>query len=181
MASSSPTLYLTVGLPGTGKTTWARRTAAEQRILRLTPDEWMNPLFGASDVDGRRDVLEGRMIWTAHQVLCSGASVILDFGCWSPEERWAIRDTAQRARARFELVSFELTEAERRRRASRRFAEAPHTTFEMTDADHDRYLKQIQLPTADEFAGKPMPSPPAPHQNWPGWAAERWPSLPVLE
>lgn len=70
---AGPTLHLTVGLPGTGKTTWARAFAARHRILRLTPDEWMNPLFGASAVDGSRDVLEGRMIWTAVQVLRGGA------------------------------------------------------------------------------------------------------------
>ena len=83
-----PTLILTVGLPGVGKTTLARELAESRRILRLTPDEWMAPLFGDGEADGRRDILEGRLIWTAHEVLRSGASVILDYGCWSPEERW---------------------------------------------------------------------------------------------
>ena len=35
---SPPTLFLTVGLPGTGKTTAARRLEVEQRALRLTKD-----------------------------------------------------------------------------------------------------------------------------------------------
>ncbi|SCE02364.1 hypothetical protein GA0115246_109559, partial [Streptomyces sp. SolWspMP-sol7th] len=52
-------LFLLVGLPGAGKTTRARRLAEEHGALRLTPDEWMLPLFGASDPDGKRDVLEG--------------------------------------------------------------------------------------------------------------------------
>ncbi len=34
-----PTLFLTVGLPGTGKTTAARRIEAEHGALRLTKDE----------------------------------------------------------------------------------------------------------------------------------------------
>ena len=84
---ATPILFLTVGLPGVGKTTAAKHIAEERRILRLTPDEWMAPLFGESDADGRRDILEGRMIWTALQVLASGSSVVLDFGCWSAEER----------------------------------------------------------------------------------------------
>jgi predicted kinase len=40
------TLLLTVGLPGAGKTTRARQLATEFNALRLTPDEWMIPLFG---------------------------------------------------------------------------------------------------------------------------------------
>ena len=69
MVTKLPVLYLTVGLPGAGKTTLARRIAAAEGILRLTPDEWMAPLFNDSDADGRRDILEGRMIWVAHEVL----------------------------------------------------------------------------------------------------------------
>lgn len=75
-----PTLHLTVGLPGIGKTTLVRRIAVEGSILRLSPDEWMAPLFGDLDADGRRDILEGRMIWVAYRVLGSGSSVVLDFG-----------------------------------------------------------------------------------------------------
>ncbi|NGO75189.1 AAA family ATPase, partial [Streptomyces sp. YC504] len=39
------TLFLMVGLPGAGKTTKARQLAEEDHALRLTPDEWMIPLF----------------------------------------------------------------------------------------------------------------------------------------
>ncbi|MDQ1308718.1 MAG: hypothetical protein QG671_4553 [Actinomycetota bacterium] len=98
-------LHLTVGLPGVGKTTLARRIASDDSILRLTPDEWMAPLFGDGDADGRREILEGRMIWVAHRVLCSGSSVVLDFGCWSPEERYAIRAVAEHAGGEFRLRS----------------------------------------------------------------------------
>jgi predicted kinase len=45
MTDARPVLVLTVGLPGTGKTTLAKRLADERRILRLTPDDWMAPLF----------------------------------------------------------------------------------------------------------------------------------------
>lgn len=47
--TDSVVLYLTVGLPGSGKTTLARRIVEDEdeEILRLTPDEWMAPLFQA--------------------------------------------------------------------------------------------------------------------------------------
>ena len=133
MTPSAPTLFLTVGLPGAGKTTRARELAREHGILRLTPDEWMAPLFGHNDAAGRRDILEGRMVWAAHQVLVSGASVVLDFGCWSAEERYAIRVLAESAGARFAMEYLHVPEAERRARCERRWAQAPGTTFEMTD------------------------------------------------
>jgi predicted kinase len=173
-------LHLTVGLPGAGKTTLARRIAAEQRILRLTPDEWMAPLFGDSDADGRRDILEGRMIWVAHEVLVSRSSVILDFGCWSPEERYAIRSIAELAGARFELHHVRVEESVRRARATRRWEEAPGSTFAMSDADHERFLALCTPPSAAEQAYAELPAPPAGSESWPHWASIRWPTLPVL-
>ena len=38
-----PTLHLTVGLPGAGKTTPARKIAHEDKAVRFSPDEWMIP------------------------------------------------------------------------------------------------------------------------------------------
>ena len=43
---SQPILFLTVGLPGTGKTTAARQIETEHAALRLTKDEWMKALYG---------------------------------------------------------------------------------------------------------------------------------------
>ena len=176
-----PTLHLTVGLPGVGKTTEARRLAGRDRILRLTPDDWMAPLFGDSDAGGRRDVLEGRLVWVAHEVLVSGSSVVLDFGCWSPEERWALSAVAASAGATFRIVHLELPEEERRARATRRWQEAPETTFEMSEADHDRYQTMVTPPSPVELAGGPAPAPPDPFPTWLAWASDRWPTLPLFE
>jgi predicted kinase len=179
--SSRPVLYLTVGLPGAGKTTLARRLAEEKRILRLTPDEWMAPLFADSDAGGRRDILEGRMIWVAHQVLRGDSSVILDFGCWSAEERYAIRAMADSVGAGFELKYVEIEESERRARAGSRWHEAPESTFAMSDADHDRFLALCQPPSAAELSYSAMPEPPAGFDSWLHWASARWPTLPRLD
>ncbi|MEV4622187.1 ATP-binding protein [Asanoa sp. NPDC049573] len=176
-----PTLVLTVGLPGSGKTTLAKRIAEERRVLRLTPDEWMAPLFGHNDAGGRRDILEGRMIWTAYEVLRSGASVILDFGCWSSEERYAIRAVAEAAGAGFELRYLELGEAQRRARAELRWREEPGSTFAMSDADHDRFLALFQPPTEAELSYAPLPAPPEGFESWPHWASWRWPTLPRVD
>jgi len=177
---TTPVLYLMVGLPGAGKTTLARQIAQEFGILRLTPDEWMAPLFGDSDADGRRDILEGRMIWVAHQVLVSGSSVILDFGCWSAEERYAIRAVAEVVGAGFEMRHVEIDEAERRDRAALRWKTDPESTSPMSDADHDRFLALCTPPSQAElsYARRQAPSD---FESWLHWASNRWPTLPRLD
>src|SRR6516164_1815167 len=101
-------LVLIVGLPGAGKTTQAKALAARHRAIRLTPDEWMIPLFGLCWreplASGRRDVLEGRLISVALQALRLGTSVVLDFGLWSRDERSALRWPARSARAECQVV-----------------------------------------------------------------------------
>jgi predicted kinase len=84
-------MLLMVGLPGAGKTTRAKELAAANRALRLTPDHWMIPLFGDSMADGKRFVLEGRLISVALQALRLGTSVVLDYGLWGRDERSALR------------------------------------------------------------------------------------------
>jgi hypothetical protein len=81
------TLFLIVGLPGAGKTMRAMDLAEE----RLTPDAWMIPLFGDPQPVGKRDVLEGRLIWLAPEVLRLGTIVVLDFGLWTRDERSSLR------------------------------------------------------------------------------------------
>jgi predicted kinase len=179
--SFRPTLFLTVGLPGAGKTTRARELASEHSILRLTPDDWMAPLFGHSEAQGRRDILEGRMIWVAHEVIVSGASVVLDFGCWSPEERYAIRAITELAKAHFQLEYLKIPESDRRARCDQRWMHAPETTFEMTSEDHDRFVSLCQPPSANELSGGPIPRPPAGFATWPHWASDRWPTLPRFD
>jgi predicted kinase len=102
--SETPTLHLTVGLPGVGKTTIARRLAHEHNAVRFTPDEWMIPLFGQEQPEGKRNVLEGRLIWLALSALRIGVNVVLDFGVWSKDERSALRALAASVGAKSELV-----------------------------------------------------------------------------
>ncbi|KQY64295.1 AAA family ATPase [Nocardioides sp. Root151] len=170
-----------VGLPGAGKTAQARRIEADTGALRLTPDEWMVPLFGHTDEAEKRALLEGRFIWVAHQSLRGGLSVILDFGCWSIEERYAIRDVAARAEASFSLHHLEVGEAERRARAEVRWQRDTTSAYEMSSDDHDGFLASFTPPTAAEVAGEPLPAAPRTFESWSHWASQRWPSLPRLD
>jgi predicted kinase len=175
--AAAATLLLIVGLPGAGKTTRARQLAPAYRALRLTPDEWMIPLFDGTQPDGKRDVLEGLLITVALQALRAGTNVMLDFGLWSRDERSALRWLARSAGASCQVIYLPVDKDVQRVRITHRQATAPHQTFPMTEADIDRWREQFQVPDAAELAGGTVPGPPTGWPGWPEWAADRWPSL----
>ena len=122
------TLFLMVGLPGAGKTTRAKELAAAHRALRLTPDEWMIPLFDGTQPDGKRDVLEGLLITVALQALRAGTNIVLDFGLWSRDERSALRWLARSAGASCQVVYLPVAEDVQRARVAHRQATASPPT-----------------------------------------------------
>jgi predicted kinase len=170
------TMLLMVGLPAAGKTTRAEELAVAQRALRLTPDHWMVPLFGDPLADGKRWVLEGRLISVALQALRLGISVVVDFGLWGRDERSALRWLARSAGASSRLVYLPVGKDVQLARIAHRQATAPCQTFPMSEADVDQWREQFQAPDAAELDDGEIPGPPAGWPGWPEWAADHWPS-----
>ena len=176
MSARRPTLHLTVGLPGSGKTTAARRIEVERGALRLTKDEWVKALYGRANPPAAQDVIEGRLIEVGLRVLQLGADVVIDYGLWSRDERSALRQAAADLGAAVELHYFEVTPLELRRRADDRLAEAPHTTWPMSDAELAGWAARFEPPTPGELDGtEAVDDPPVPFETWDAWRAHRWP------
>ncbi|MFE3107604.1 AAA family ATPase [Kitasatospora indigofera] len=171
------TLFLAVGLPGAGKTTRARQLAAEHGALRLTPDDWMIPLFGGAEADGKRDVLEGRMLWLALEAVKLGTNVVVDYGCWSRDERSAIRWLTEAEGASFHMFYLPVDDATQRARIAHRWATTPEETFPMTEADILEGRAHFEEPDAAELGGGEVAGPPPGWAGWREWAAYRWPSF----
>jgi predicted kinase len=173
-------LYLLVGLPGSGKTTRTREIERTQHALRLTPDEWMLPLFGEPDAGGKRDLLEGQLIGLALRALQVGVSVILDFGFWAGDERSALESLAESVGARTTVIYLHVDESTQLERTRARFLATPHMTVELSPAELAGWRALFQVPTGEEVSGALHPPPPVGYQSWSHWAAARWPSLPSL-
>ena len=170
------TLILMVGLPAAGKTTLAKELAASHQALRLTPDHWMIPLFGDSMAEGKRWVLEGRLISVALQALRLGISVVLDYGLWGRDERSALRWLARSVGAACQVVYLPVDKDVQLARIAHRQETTPHQTFPMSEADVDAWRPQFQVPDAAELHGGEIPAPPAGWPGWREWAVDHWPS-----
>lgn len=115
--------------------------------------------------DGKRFVLEGRLISIALQVLRLGTSAVLDFGLWGRDERsalrWLTRSAGTSCRVAYLPVDKDV-----------QLARIVHR-----QADVDAWREQFQVPDAAELDGSEIPGPPAGWPGWPEWASEHWPSL----
>ena len=139
-----------VGLPGAGKTTRARQIEVQRQALRLTPDDWIMPLFGEPEPGEKRDVLEGRFVWLALRSLRLGINVVLDFGVWGRDERMALRSLAASVGAPCELIYLEIEPDEQKRRIEQRFRAHPEATFEMSGDD----LGKVDAAVPDPGSGR---------------------------
>ena len=89
-------VHLLHGLPGSGKTTLARKLEAERGALCLNLDEWMAALHGENLPTTGLAELQGRiegLIWQmTERLVARDIEVVLDLGFWTR----ASRDDARR-------------------------------------------------------------------------------------
>ena len=154
---SAPTLYLTCGLPGSGKTTLAKRLEWEASALRLTGDEWMHELYpGVSTPEAEtgpgRSRVEGLQWAIALRALELGCNVVLDWGVWARAERELCRKGAREVGARVVLCLLDPPIEELWTRLSRRNANMPAGTFEIPREALQRWASRFERPTDDELA-----------------------------
>jgi predicted kinase len=156
-----PTVHFVCGPTASGKSTHARRLAAEHHAVRFAIDDWMHRLF-AEDRPARMDLAWvmarvarcQQQIWaTCTQILTTGTPVVLELGLMRAQDR-------QRAQALAEATGcqarFHFTDADRATRwqrvQERNLDKGATYSFEITQAMFDVMEKAFEPPSAQERA-----------------------------
>ncbi|HVX45376.1 MAG TPA: ATP-binding protein [Mycobacteriales bacterium] len=179
------TVYLTVGLPGAGKTTRAKELEVSESALRLTPDDWQMAIFRddhptrwrSKERAEHRDLIEGKLVEAGMRAAQLGLNVVFDFGLWSRDERSALRWIASTLGVPAQVVYLPIEYEEQRRRITGRCDNDPGQ-FHMSDAELKQWHGQFEVPDQEELLGAEIPPAPPEYATWSQWAAQRWPSLP---
>jgi predicted kinase len=151
MSKSSARLVLICGLPASGKSTLARRLAAELPAIRLDTDSWVTQL-GRDVWDDDFRVRVERLLWDlAQELLGRGQSVILEWGHWARVERDEKRLGARSLGVAVELHYLSASLNELVQRAEQRNASAEWTAAPMTREHFETWARTFQPPDAEEM------------------------------
>jgi hypothetical protein len=146
-----PLLHLICGLPGSGKTTLAKRLERDLPALRLEPDEWMARIVGNGYDEAKRAAVEAVQWDIAARALSLGVSVILENGFWSRAERDDYRARASVLGVGTKLHFLHVPYDELLRRLAQRNSVLPSDTFPINEAQLESWSKLFEPPTADEL------------------------------
>lgn len=146
--SSGARLIIVCGLPGSGKTTYARQLEAKLRGIRFCPDERMAVLSVDIWDEGRREKIESLQWQLGQQLLALGLTVIIEWGTWGRSERDALRVRARELGAGVELHYLSARVDVLFDRVQRRGMENPPIKREQLLQWEDAF----EAPTAEELA-----------------------------
>ena len=148
LKSNTARLILVCGLPGAGKTTYAKALENQFHAVRFAPDEWMSAL--AMDIydESSRSRIEQLQWSLCERLLTLRLSVIVEWGTWAQSERDTLRKRARELGAAVELHYLFAPEEVLFQRIRRRALEDP--PIEREALAH--WCKQFEVPSVEEKA-----------------------------
>ena len=142
-------VILLCGLPGSGKTTLAKKLEAEKGVIRFSPDDWTEEM-GISLWDSKaREGIEQRFWRLAQELALKGVVSVLENGFWSKEERDGYLQTAREKGFQIELRVCYISKEETRKRLEARNMEGDELILK---EKLDGYYDVFEKPTEEELA-----------------------------
>src|SRR5579862_3161578 len=149
------TLVLICGLPGAGKTTFAKRLASERQALRMCPDDWIEQILAhpedTTERDRLRDPVENLQWDLTLEYLTLGLTVILENGFWAEEERSLYAIGALEVGASIEFYFLEAPYELLWERIEKRNQELGAGPWVMSREDLDSAWSIFQPPASEEM------------------------------
>lgn len=148
-------LYLLCGLPGTGKTTYAKKIKSQCNDVEVfSIDEKMIKKYGILKNQDEFDMYEKKMkdeIYSeTKELLKNGKSVVLDFGFWKKKERKKYINIARKMNKDVGIYYFDIDKKEIRRRLGERNKKLSMNNYEITEVMLDRFENSFEIPVEDE-------------------------------
>lgn len=141
-------LIIVCGLPGSGKTTYARMLEGKLGGVRFCPDEWMDALAIDLYDEERRAKIEALQWKLGRELLALGLTAIIEWGTWGRSERDSLRLEARALGAAVELHYLSAPAGVLFERVQRRAMENPPITRDALA----QWSEKFQIPTAEEMA-----------------------------
>ncbi len=150
-------MILVCGLPGSGKTTFAKQLEAERNAIRMCPDDWIEAVLAdpedRQEKDRLRDAVETLQWELAKGYLQKGLTVILENGFWAEEERTQYAMEALELDARIELYAMDSSDMDELwRRIELRNQTLSNPTWVMHRHEHEPKWTGYQPPNPEELA-----------------------------
>jgi len=130
-------LILVCGLPGTGKTTVAKRIAMRTKSSLLSTDVIRRQLFKKPAYDQKeKEMVYGELFSRAERSLKNGKNVLVDGTFYMKELRDKVKKIAEKTGSEFRIVEVVCGERQIRRRLEKR-----NKACSISDADYCVYMK----------------------------------------
>lgn len=146
-----PITYLLCGLPGSGKTTWAK-TQEENGVLRLTLDEELFKKFGRNFASGYKEKEEQTkevLIEVWQRNILDGNTTILDFGFWKKQERDEYKQLAEEYGSDWKLIFFDIDQKELKARLNLRNKTNAHENHYIPEDMLNDFVHQFEVPDGE--------------------------------
>ncbi len=150
----SGTVHIMCGLPGSGKSDYAKKLEKEKAAVLFSLDEWMTALLGKDQLneDFERFVLPCQdLIWQASlPLLDRNVDVIYDFAIYSRKGRKLLIDQIKAYGAEAVIYYFNVPHSVCKERLSERNELTGHSDFSVTEERFDELANRLVPPSEDE-------------------------------